>query len=131
MARASGLHVEPDDVIRLEALRAAALSTWPVDTREVDWAMEHATMLVDRLAAEHDQEVAAAATAALAAASAEDGHVPDGHGGDDGEAADDRDAGPGCAHDEPAGALDSDVTVHCDEPLPIVRTSFDQSSAER
>ena len=36
-------------VVRLDALRAAAVSTWPLDTREVDWAMVRAVPLVERL----------------------------------------------------------------------------------
>ncbi len=31
LARATGLHLAPEDVIRLDALRAAAMSTWPLD----------------------------------------------------------------------------------------------------
>jgi predicted MFS family arabinose efflux permease len=61
LARASGLHAEPVDVIRLDALRAAAMSTWPLDAREVEWAMAHAATLVERLAMNGDapgQEVA-------------------------------------------------------------------------
>ncbi len=50
LARASGLNAEPADVIRLDALRAAAMSTWPLDPREVEWAMVHAAALVERLA---------------------------------------------------------------------------------
>jgi predicted MFS family arabinose efflux permease len=50
LARATGLSAEPTDLIRLDALRAAAMSTWPLDPREVEWAMVHAATLVDRLA---------------------------------------------------------------------------------
>jgi MFS family permease len=112
LARATGLVLESDDVVRLDALRAAALSTWPLDSREVDWAMAHATALVDRLA--HD---------AAAQHRETNGDRPAG--------ADEAPAEADEPQESPAGAFDSDVTVHCEEPLPIVRTSFDQSSADR
>ena len=50
LARATGLVLSTDEIVRLDALRAAALSTWPLDAREVEWAMGHASSLVDRLA---------------------------------------------------------------------------------
>jgi hypothetical protein len=67
LARASGLHADPTDLIRLDALRAAAMSTWPLDPREVEWAMVHAAGLVERLATNGDapapvQEVAEGTT---------------------------------------------------------------------
>jgi predicted MFS family arabinose efflux permease len=67
LARASGLHADPTDLIRLDALRAAAMSTWPLDPREVEWAMVHAAALVERLAMNGDapasvQEVAEGTT---------------------------------------------------------------------
>jgi MFS family permease len=105
LARATGLVLAADEVIRLDALRAAAMSTWPLDTREVDWAMEHTSALVERLAegvtaappvSPVDEEPAAAVI--------------------------DQDSG---------GTTDSDVTVHCDEVLPIVSTTFDESTSER
>ncbi len=49
MARAMGVALPPADVVRCDALRTAALSTWPLDTREVDWAMSYATTLATRL----------------------------------------------------------------------------------
>ena len=49
LARASGVELTPSAIVRLDALRAAALSTWPLDSREVDWAMAYATSLVGRL----------------------------------------------------------------------------------
>ena len=49
LARATGVALAPADVVRLDALRATALSTWPLDTREVDWAMMYATTLASRL----------------------------------------------------------------------------------
>jgi hypothetical protein len=82
------------------------MSTWPLDSREVDWAMAHASALVERLAS--------GATADPPAPEPEDEPT---------EPADDQDS--------PDGTTDSDVTVHCDEVLPIVNTTFDQSTSER
>jgi hypothetical protein len=112
LARATGLVLEPEDVIRLDSLRAAALSTWPLDPREVEWAMGHATELIDRLAPTADDD-------------ADDGP---GDGPDDSDATA---AGATDGQGASAGSTDSAVTVHCEERLPIVSTRFDQSSSER
>ena len=37
-----GVDLDVVAVVRLDALRAAALSTWPLDSREVEWAMTYA-----------------------------------------------------------------------------------------
>ena len=49
LARATGVDLTSSAVVRLDALRAAALSTWPLDSREVEWAMTYASSLVGRL----------------------------------------------------------------------------------
>ncbi len=103
LARATGLTLDPDDLLRLDTLRATALSTWPLDTRDVDWAMTYAERLVARL-------------------------VPMRQVASNGS----QDPRPAAVQEEPCGTVDSDVTVHCEEePLPIVSTRFDQSSSER
>jgi MFS family permease len=112
LARATGLVLAAEDVVRLDALRAAAMSTWPLDGREVDWAMDHARALIDRFMPDGD-----------------DGAAPDGV-----SAPDRPDLAPAtdAVDQEPSGGTtDSDVTVHCDDCVPIVRTSLDQSSSER
>jgi hypothetical protein len=113
LARATGLVLSTDEVIRLDALRAAAISTWPLDSREVDWAMAHASDLVDRLA--------------------------DGAGPIDPPTIAPEPSGEPPTYDEPSEeaqdssgeTTDSDVTVHCDERLPIVSTTLDESTSER
>jgi MFS family permease len=113
LARATGLVLAPEDVIRLDALRAAAISTWPLDSREVDWAMTHASALVARLVPASD-EATTDETDVLDPAEEPDA-VADAVGD----------------QDSSAGMTDSAVTVHCDDRLPIVSTSFDQSTSER
>ena len=49
LARALGTEMDAPSIVRLDALRAAALSTWPLDTREVYWAIERAVALVEQL----------------------------------------------------------------------------------
>ena len=111
LARATGLVVSTDEIIRLDALRAAAMSTWPLDTREVDWAMAHAATLVDRLADGSDPPPIAVA---------ED--EPDEQ---------DEPAAPEEGQDSSGATTDSDVTAHCDDCLPIVSTTLDESTSER
>ena len=49
LARALGIEVDAPSIVRLDALRTAALSTWPLDTREVFWAIERSVALVEQL----------------------------------------------------------------------------------
>ncbi|MET0578700.1 MAG: MFS transporter, partial [Ilumatobacteraceae bacterium] len=49
LARALGVELDEPSIIRLDALRSAAVSTWPLDTREVYWAMERSVALVELL----------------------------------------------------------------------------------
>ena len=49
LVRTAGVELDPATVARLDALRSAAMSTWPLDTRELDWAMEQADALMARL----------------------------------------------------------------------------------
>ncbi len=65
LARATGIDLDPATVARLDSLRTAAMSTWPLDTREVDWAMDEAETLAARLASV-DAEPAAEAQASSA-----------------------------------------------------------------
>ena len=46
LVRTAGVELDPATVARLDALRSAAMSTWPLDTRELDWAMEQADVLM-------------------------------------------------------------------------------------
>ena len=102
LARATGIELDEATIVRLDALRAAALSTWPLDTRELDWAVELAQALVERLDA------------------------PDhGHGPVLGPAR------PPAAQASPDGKSDEAVTVHCDERRSTVSTRFDRSVSER
>ena len=117
LARATGVELTLTAVIRLDALRAAALSTWPLDTREVEWAMTYAASLVGRL------DPAAPRT---------NGDAPIEIPTDDVEEHVDD-----VAADVAAGQLSSEVsvadevTVHCDERRAIVSSTVDQSSSER
>ncbi len=119
LARATGVTLTPSAVVRLDALRAAALSTWPLDSREVDWAMTYAASLVGRLDTPQPTresplpEVGGPdpATATLTDVAT----TPNGQGPDQ----------------ESVGTVDDDVTAQCDERRAIVRTTFDQSSSER
>jgi hypothetical protein len=52
LARATGRRLDPVSVDRLDRLRSEALSTWPLDDREVTWALARATDLVEAM--EHD-----------------------------------------------------------------------------
>ena len=119
LARATGVELTPSAVVRLDALRAAALSTWPLDSREVDWAMTYAGSLVGRLdtprptgestpAEDAGPEPAPAAPIDLST-------TPNGCGPDQ----------------ESVGTVDEDVTAQCDERRAIVSTTFDQSSSDR
>ncbi len=49
LARALGTEMDAPSIVRLDALRTAALSTWPLDTREVYWAIERAVALIEQL----------------------------------------------------------------------------------
>ena len=49
LARVLGVELDEPSIVRLEALRAAAVSTWPLDTREVYWALERSVALVELL----------------------------------------------------------------------------------
>jgi hypothetical protein len=72
LARATGIDLDPTTVARLEALRTAAMSTWPLDTREVEWSMEEAATLAARLAALEAEQAAAAAAQASSAGRTDD-----------------------------------------------------------
>ena len=91
----------PPSIVRLDALRAAAVSTWPLDTREVDWAMSgpspssSGSTAPDRRPADRRRRRARPPTP--------------------------RAGGPQAS---PAGSTDDDVTVHCDERRPIVSTTL-------
>jgi MFS family permease len=103
LVRATGLSLDPDDLLRLHALRATALSPWPLDKVEIDWAMGYADQLVELLPPTHGVEI----------------DVADG------------DAPAAVAQEEPGGTVASDVTVHSEDDLPVVSSRFDQSSSER
>lgn len=110
LARAIGVEPVPSAVKRLDALRAAALSTWPLDSREVDWAMTYAIGLLARLDAPR------ARVDAVGASPPERG--PSGNGS-------------GRVQASSTGSTDDEVTVHCDEPPASVSTTLDQSSSDR
>ena len=105
LARAAGRRRSTrPTVARLDALRSTAVSTWPLDTRELDWAMRAAA-----LAGFVEHGVRTARRRAPLRSAVELG------GG----------AGParpvGGAGGQPSGrrraaSTDDDVTVHCDEP---------------
>lgn len=107
LARATGVELTLSAVVRLDALRAAALSTWPLDSREVDWAMTYAASLVGRLdppgAVEESRPTVQPAPSTAAPT----------------------------AQDSSAGTTEEDVTVHCEDRRAIVSTTFDQSSSDR
>ncbi len=107
LARATGVEIDDATVARFAALRDVAVSTWPVDEREVTWAMERAGELVELLGATESERRSTPGSAAPT---------------DDRAAASDQASG---------GSTDDDVTVHCDERWPTVSTIFDESSTER
>ncbi|MGI9051968.1 MAG: MFS transporter [Ilumatobacteraceae bacterium] len=49
LGRASGVQLPTAAVVRMDELRATALSTWPLDERAVDWALAEAGEIVARL----------------------------------------------------------------------------------
>jgi hypothetical protein len=49
LARATGTRLDTTVIDRLERLRADALSTWPLDDREVAWALAQANDVVDAM----------------------------------------------------------------------------------
>ncbi len=49
LARASGMPLAAETVSRMDELRSIALSTWPIDTRDIEWALARVGELVDRL----------------------------------------------------------------------------------
>ena len=49
LARATGMPLAAETVSRMDELRSTALSTWPIDTRDVEWALARAGELVERL----------------------------------------------------------------------------------
>ena len=102
LARALGTEMDAPSIVRLDALRTAALSTWPLDTREVYWAIERAVALIEQL--ERTSAGARQPTPAVPA------------------------TGPQAS---PVGNTDDEVTVHCDETSSIVNTRFDQSTSDR
>ena len=102
LARALGTEMDAPSIVRLDALRSAALSTWPLDTRELYWAIERAEALVEQLERGPTVDPAAAPPAATPTPQA-----------------------------SPSGSTDDDVTVHCDEREAIVNTRFDQSTSDR
>lgn len=122
LARASGVQLTSSAVIRLDALRAAALSTWPLDSREVEWAMTYAASLVGRLDSPAGVILRRDAAPAIAdpAVSADDGEQVTSNGTEP-LAATPADQVPS------AGSSDEDVTVHRDDPRAIVRTTFEES----
>jgi MFS family permease len=114
LARASGLTLDPICVGRLVTLRDTALSTWPLDTREVDWALTYGAAVVDQLEAS--------------------GLVQrERRGTPTGSPADDAGATPSTngSAQESTGSTDDDVTVHCDERRASVKITFDQSSSDQ
>ena len=119
LARAMGLELDQPSIVRLDALRAVAVTTWPLDTREVYWAMERAVALVELLERERREGSAVAdpEPAPLGVPST----------GTDGPTV--TPAGPQASS---GGTTDVDVTVHCDdERRPTVSTTRDQSASER
>ena len=92
------------------------MSTWPLDTREVYWAMERAVALVELLERRRDDG------SAVVTPDPEPPTVP-GAGPQ---------ASPGGPQASSGGTTDVDVTVHCDDARrPTVSTSRDQSASER
>jgi MFS family permease len=120
LARATGLELDPIAVGRLEELRTAALSTWPLDSREVDWALVYGASVIDRL----DQS-GLTSRSGVAPPPTLDAVPADHDGGPDSGS-----NGPGAAQDS-SGTSDDDVTVHCEDRRETVRRTFDQSSSER
>jgi hypothetical protein len=51
LARAAGRAPDPATIARLEALRSTALSSRPIDRRELDWAIERVATLVEQMEA--------------------------------------------------------------------------------
>ena len=49
LARATGMPLAAETVSRMDELRSIALSTWPIDTRDIEWALARVGELVDRL----------------------------------------------------------------------------------
>ncbi len=105
LARATGMPLAADTVERMDRLRAMALSTWPIDTDDVEWALARAGELVDRL-----ERRAQPATAERAPT----------------------EPPPTDAPQAPSvGSTEEDVTVQRDDRSANVRSAFDQSSSER
>ncbi|MET0448656.1 MAG: hypothetical protein ABW004_09625, partial [Aeromicrobium sp.] len=108
-----------------DVLRAVAVTTWPLDEREVVWAMDRASELVDRLGAT-DAERRGIRTTEIAPAppavppTTEPGAVERADASPDAEEA-----------QVSGGSTEDDVTVHCDDRWPTVRTIFDESSTDR
>ncbi|MGI9030640.1 MAG: MFS transporter [Ilumatobacteraceae bacterium] len=103
LARAIGHLPDLETVERIDRLRADALSTWPLDEREVTWALARAGELIDTMdrRAGADREVAGGET-----------------------------SGPASSADQ-SGSTDDDVTDHSEERSSTVSTAFDQSSSDR
>ena len=119
LARAMGLELDQPSIVRLDVLRAVAVTTWPLDTREVYWAMERAVALVELLERERLE--------GSAVADPEPAPLGTPSTGTDGPTV--TPAGPQVSS---GGTTDVDVTVHCDdERRPTVSTTRDQSASER
>jgi hypothetical protein len=103
LARALGTEMDAPSIVRLDALRTAALSTWPLDTREVYWALERSVALVEQL-----ERTPAGDRQPMSAVSE-----------------------TGRPQASPVGNTDEEVTVHCDESRSIVNTRLDQSTSDR
>ena len=116
LARAMGLELDQPSIVRLDALRTVAVTTWPLDTREVYWAMERAVALVELLErGRADGSPVAEPQPAPLGGPTPAPPVPM--------------VGPQAS---PGGTTDVDVTVHCDdERRPTVSTTRDQSASER
>jgi MFS family permease len=125
LARATGVHLTSSAVVRLDALRAAALSTWPLDSREVEWAMTYASSLVGRLA---PPPVTPAATPAPAVDVDLDVDL-DVDVDVDVDVDGDRVDPPAVAPDQDSAgpSTDDDVTAQCEDRRAIVRTTLDKS----
>ena len=102
LARATGVALDAETVVRLDALRAAALSTWPLDSREVEWAMTHAASR-SSIASSTQRHAASTRPSARAA-----GRRPRRR----------------AVRTRSTGSTDDDVTVHCDERRANVRTTL-------
>lgn len=111
LARACGLPLDQPSVERLDRLRDAVLTTWPLDSREVEWALAYGAVVVDQL----DASGLTRPSDPPDAAARPPGDPRNG----------------AASAQESVGTTDDDVTVHCEDRRASVRITFDQSSSER